>query len=236
MCTLGMKFQEQQGKPTADPAEAREPMLSFQQQHGLPGKAEDFDDEMLQFKEVVMVVDSEDDLTTWVRATRPFQIDVLEGVHEHGAAPGIADHIRYVVIRANGADGIIGGAPEGLESPAASGWSLWVRFYPEGRTIFQRPPGDKDLFPGRENNILLPMRKGLQPQTGSTLPHQQLTQLAPADLRADMRQWMDTHFANVRTGPSLVSDHVTWAMHLDGVPLGRHARILAPIPGVTEQP
>lgn len=215
-------------------AEASDQLLRFKQKHGLPGAVEKLDDEMLQYKEVVVVVDSEDDLLKWVRATRPFQIDVLEGIHEHGAAPGIADHIRYVVIRANGADGVIGGAPEGEFSPAANGWSLWVRFYPEGRTVLQRPSGDKDLIPGRENNLLIPVRKGLQPETGSTLPHQQLTQLTPPDLRARMRGWMDTHFANVKTGPSLVSDHVTWAMHLNGVPLASRARILAPLPGATE--
>lgn len=211
-----------------------ETALAFQQKHGLPGKAEPLDDEMLQYNEVAIVVGSEDELMQWVRATRPFQIDVLEGVHEHGAAPGIADHIRYVVIRANGADGVIGGAPEGLVSPAAAGWSLWIRFYPEGRTIYERPLGDRDLFPGRENNLLLPMRRGMPPRTGSTLPHQQLTQLTPPSLRSSMREWMDTQFAHVRTGPSLVSDHVTWAMHLEGTPLGPRARTLAPMPGAAE--
>jgi phospholipase/carboxylesterase len=49
-----------------------------------------------------------------------------------------------------------------------------------------------------------------------------------------MRQWMDTHFKGVKTGPSLVSDHVTWAMHLEGVALSPKARILAPVPGATE--
>jgi phospholipase/carboxylesterase len=211
-----------------------ETALAFQQDHGLPGKAEAFDDEMLQYNEVAIVVGNEDELAEWVRATRPFQIDILEGVHEHGAAPGIADHIRYVVIRANGADGVIGGAPAGLTSPAATGWSLWIRFYPEGRTIFERPPADRDMFPGRENNLLLPMRRGMPPRTGSTLPHQQLTQLTPPALRASMREWMDTQFTDVRTGPSLVSDHVTWAMHLEGKPLGPRARTLAPIPGAAE--
>jgi len=218
----------------AAPGVARETMLAFQRRHGLPGRAEDFDDEMLQYNEVVMVVESEEELAQWVSATHPFQIDLLEGVHEHGAAPGIADHTRYVVIRANGAEGIIGGAPEGLASPAAAGWSLWIRFYPQGRTIFERPAADHDLFPGRENNLLLPLRKGMPPSTGSTLPHQQLTQLTPKSLREKMRHWMDHEFVNVRTGPSLVSDHVTWAMHLDGVPLGPRARTLAPIPGVAE--
>jgi hypothetical protein len=218
----------------ASPRVASDTMLAFQRKHGLPGTPETYDEEMLRYNEVVIVVDSEDELDRWVKATRPFQIDVLEGVHEHGAAPGIADHIRYVVIRANGADGLIGGAREGEMSPAAPGWSLWIRHYPDGRTIFERPPGDKDLFPGRENNLFLPMRRGMPPRTGSTLPHQQLTQLAPPELRARMRTWMDSHFDHVRTGPSLVSDHVTWAMHLEGVPLGPHARTLAPIPGAAE--
>ncbi|QRG07228.1 hypothetical protein EZH22_01955 [Xanthobacter dioxanivorans] len=109
-----------------------------------------------------------------------------------------------------------------------------MRFYPNGRTIFERPKGDHDFFPGRENNILIPCREGLRPATGSTLPHQQLTDLAPGDLRAKMRQWMDSHFSHVRTGPSLVSDHVTWAMHMEGIPLGPRARVLTPFPGASE--
>jgi phospholipase/carboxylesterase len=230
MCEIG----EQEVIPVAAPFSAREQLARYIQKYGLPGDTQPFDDEMLQYREIVVVVGSEDQLQAWVAATRPFQIDVLQGVHEHGSAPGIADHIRYVVIRANGADGAIGGGAEGEFSPAASGWSLWVRFYPDGRTIFQKPPADKDLFPGRENNLLLPLRKGLQPETGSTLPHQQLTQLAPVALRTSMRIWMDTHFAHVRTGPSYVSDHVTWAMHLDGISLAPHARILTPFPGAAE--
>jgi hypothetical protein len=234
MCTLGMTAATETPTRVAVPIEATEHLSRFKQKHGLPGAIEALDDEMIQYKEVVVVVSSEEELQQWVRPTRPFQIELLGGVHEHGMAPGIADHIRYVVIRSNGAEGVIGGASSGAFSPAADGWSLWVRFYPNGRTIFAKPPADKDLVPGRENNILLPLRKGLRPETGSTLPHQQLTQLAPSDIRTEMRSWMDASFRNVRTGPSLVSDHVTWAMHLEGIPLARTARILAPIPGASE--
>lgn len=214
--------------------EARNQLARYKQKFELPGEIESLDDDMVLNNEVVVVVDSEEDLQRWVAPTRPYQIELLGGVHEHGAAPGISDAIRYVVIRSNGAEGIIGGAPEGDFSPAATGWSLWVRFYANGRTIFDRPKGDKDFFPGRENNVLYPMRTGLQPATGSTLPHQQLTQLPSADLRNAMRSWMDSSFENVRTGPSFVSDHVTWAMHLEGLPLAPKARILAPMPGITE--
>ena len=220
--------------PVATPAAARETLARYQQKHALPGEIQPFDAEMLQYREVVVVAGSEEELQRWVVPTRPFQIDVLGGVHEHGAAPGIADHTRYVVIRANGADGIIGGAATDDFSPAADGWSLWIRHYPDGRTIFSKPAGDRDLFPGRENNVLLPVRKGWRPETGSTLPHQQLTQLSPPEIRAAMRRWMDSALAHVRTGPSLVSDHVTWAMHLDGVPLGSKARIMTPFPGAAE--
>lgn len=215
-------------------AKAVSQLADYQQKHGLPGKIEPVDIEMLQYHEVAIVVSSEDELGQWVRATHPFQIELLGGVHEHGAAPAITDAIRYVVIRANGADGIIGGAPKDEMSPAAEGWSVWVRFYPNGRTIFEKPSGDVDLFPGRPYNVLLPMRRGLPPVTGSTLPHQQLTELSPPDIRAEMRAWMDSQFEFVRTGPSLVSDHVTHAMHLHGMPLGDKVRPLAPIPGATE--
>lgn len=234
MCTLGIDVDERPEVIAVSAGAALEQLGRYKQKHDLPGAIEKFNEEMLHFKEVVVVVESERDLQRWVDPTGPYQIEILGGVHEHGAAPGIADHTRYVVIRSNGAEGIVGGAAEGEFSPAAEGWSLWVRFFPEGRTIFERPRGDKDLFPGRQNNILIPERRGLPPATGSTLPHQQLTDLSPADLRAKMREWMDTSFDHVRTGRSLVSDHVTHAMHLDGVPLAATARPLAPIPGYAE--
>lgn len=218
----------------AKPDEARDQLARYKATHDLPGEIEQFTDEMVQYHEVVVVVDSEDDLQQWVVATKPYQIEWLGGVHEHGAAPGIADHIRYVVVRANGAEGVIGGAAADDFSPAADGWSLWVRYYPNGRTIFTKPPADKDLIPGRENNILFPLRQGLPPATGSTLPHQQLTQIGSPEIREEMRHWMETAFPDVRTGPSLVSDHVTVAMHLEGRPLGPKARILAPMPGAGE--
>jgi len=188
---------------------------------------------MLQFNEVVVVVDSEPQLEMWIEPTKPFQIALLAGIHEHGAAPGIADHIRYVVIRANGADGVIGGASPGVMSPAANGWSLWIRYYPNGRTIFKLPTADRDLVPGRTNNILLPLRAGIRPVTGSTLPHQQLTQHSPPEIRSELRIWMEKAFLGTRTGPSLVSDHLTCALHLNGR-LAESARILAPIPDATE--
>lgn len=214
--------------------DALDRLAAFQHKHGLPGVIEPMTVEMQQYHETALVVASEDELDQWVRATRWFQIEQLGGVHEHGAAPPISDAVRYVVIRANGADGVIGGAPEGEFSPAGDGWSVWIRFYPNGRTIFEKPSGDVDLFPGRPYNVLLPMRRGLPPATGSTLPHQQLNDLSPPDIRAAMREWMDKEFDFVRTGPSLVSDHVTHAMHLDGTPLGDKVRLLAPIPGATE--
>lgn len=235
MCTLGMEHAAaaEQIVP-ASPEAAREQLAAYRQSNGLPGEIQDFDSEMLHFKELVVVVGSEDELEQWVQPTKPYQIAVLGGVHEHGAAPGIADHTRYVVIRANGAEGLIGGVAEGQTSPAAEGWSVWIRFFPEGRTIFQRPYGDHDLFPGRANNILIPERRGLPPATGSTLPHQQLTQLSPQSLKDTMRAWMDSNFEFVETGRSLVSDHATHAMHLKGTPLASTARPLAPIPGYSE--
>jgi hypothetical protein len=234
MCTLGMDIATRPVIVAVSPDQALDQLKRYQQKYGLPGEIQAFDAEMIQYNEVVVVVDGEEQLDAWVKPTAPFQIEVLGGVHEHGMAPGIADRIRYVVIRSNGADGIVGGATDGDFSPAGDGWSLWVRFYPDGRTIFERPRGDKDLFPGRQNNVLLPERRGLAPATGSTLPHQQLTDLSPPELRLKMREWMDTSFDFVRTGPSLVSDHVTHAMHLEGFPLAATARPLAPIPGYAE--
>jgi phospholipase/carboxylesterase len=190
------------------PQRAREQVAGFMHKTGLPGQIQDFDDEMLQFNEVVVVVENEAQLEMWIEPTRPFQITLLAGIHEHGAAPGIADHIR--------------------------GWTLWIRHYPLGRTIFTLPPADRDLVPGRANNILLPLRKGVKPVTGSTLPHQQLTQHSPTEIRADLRRWMEDAFAGTRTGPSLVSDHTTWALHLTQGASESARTLTPPIPGAAE--
>jgi hypothetical protein len=51
---------------------------------------------------------------------------------------------------------------------------------------------------------------------------------------SDLRRWMNHAFEGTSTGPSLVSDHVTWALHLQADRLARTARVLTPMPGTAE--
>ncbi len=206
----------------------------FMNIHSLPGQFDPLDDEKLEFNELVVVVETAEDLQRWIEPTTPFQITHLAGIHEHGSAPGITDAIRYVVARNNGADNLIGGGDPDALSPVTPGWSLWIRHYPNGRTIFGKPPADHDLIPGRTNSFLIPLRKGLRPQTGSTIPHQQLTQLSPPEVRLALKEWLAGAFPHVSSGPSLVSDHTTWALHLDQSHIAKSARLLAPMPGAGE--
>jgi len=216
------------------PDEAVRQVREFMALHRLPGDFDPLDDEKMEYHEVVVVVRTAEELERWIAPTQSFQITHLAGVHEHGSAPGITDAIRYVVARNNGAENLIGGGDPDALSPITPGWSLWIRHYPQSRTIFSKPLADQDIFPGRTNSFLIPLRPGLKPQTGSTIPHQQLTQLSPEPVRLALKEWLATAFPHVTTGPSLVSDHTTWSLHLDSAHVSPGARLLAPMPGAGE--
>ena len=216
--------------------EAQDQVRKFMRTHDLPGTIELGVEEEFRLRahEIMVVVDSEDDLKLWSRITRPFQLKLCAGIHDHGSAPPISDAIHYVVVRQDGADGIIGGAPAEAVQPISPGWALWVRFYPEGRTVFTRPPTDADLFPGRPNSFTLRARSGERPMTGSFVPHQQLTQNSPIEIRDALAEWMKTAFPHTTPGPSKVSDSTSKALHLSGIPVGECSRVLVPIPGFAE--
>src|SRR4051794_34514646 len=63
-------------------------------------------------------------------------------------------------------------------------------------------------------NTDTPTRSGPRPQTGPAIPHQQLTQIAPALLQEELWRRM-TGLEGVRTGRSGVSLPDTRALHLD---------------------
>jgi hypothetical protein len=216
--------------------EAVEQVGRYMNAHALPGAMElgVEEDYRLKAHEIMVVVDTEEQLKTWARVSEPFQFRLCRGIHDHGSALPISDAVNYVVVRQDGADGIIGGAPPNSIQPISMGWALWVRYYPQGRTVFARPPSNIDLVPGRGNSFTLSDRTGARPMTGSFVPHQQLTQQSPIEIRDALAEWMKTAFPHTRLGASKVSDSTTKALHLDGIPLGECARVLMPIPGFAE--
>lgn len=222
---------------TATYESALNQVRSYIAEHNLPGVVET-DVEVhyrLAAHEVMVVVETEEQLKTWEKITEPFQLALCKGIHDHQAALPVADEIHYVVVRQDGAEGIIGGAPEGATQPIAPGWVLWIRWYPNGRTVFERPPSNVDLFPGRNNSFCLCDREGYRPMTGSYVPHQQLTQQSPPEIIEKMVNWMNTAFAGAESAKSLVSDSTTKALRLKaGVPVGECARVLMPVPGFPE--
>jgi len=185
----------------------------------LPGAVEKGleEDYRITYREVMIVVDSREELELWNRVTRPYQLERVQGIHDHGEAKPISDAVEYVVVRRNGAEGVIGGSDPDAVQPIIPEWSLWIRFYPNGRTVYDRPPTDKDLIPGRLNSFCVACRKGLRPLTGSYVPHQQLTQQSPEDIFQEFIEWMKTAFPRTRVGKSLVSDSTTVALHLENV-------------------
>ncbi len=54
--------------------------------------------------------------------------------------------------------------------------------------------------------LSLPARAGERPQTGPAVPHVQLTQLSPPQVRRELLQWMSTELPGTVTGPSEISD------------------------------
>jgi hypothetical protein len=214
---------------------AYEQAAHFMKANKLPGKVEIGleEDYRITYREVMIVVDSEGDLKTWDRVTRPFQLIKVQGIHDHGEAKPISDAVHYVVVRRDGADGIIGGSDSQAVQPIIEDWSLWVRFYPNGRTVYERPPTDRDLMPGRMNSFCFACRSGLRPMTGSYVPHQQLTQQSPTEIYEEFIEWMKTAFPNTNVGKSLVSDSSSVALHMNN-PEEIKGRVLMPVPGFTE--
>ena len=216
--------------------QAEKQIATYMKANHLPGSIETGveEDYRLAAHEVMVIVDSQQDLEVWARVSEPFQLAVVKGIHDHAGAKPITDAVRYVVIRQDGAEGVIGGAKRGAVQPIINGWVVWVRFYPEGHTIFSRPTSDKDLIPGRANSLHISDRPGQRPMTGSFVPHQQLTQVSPPEVRAALMDWMKTAFPHTITGRSKVSDSSSFALHLDGVEFAPHVRGLTPIHGAHE--
>ncbi|MFI0453269.1 luciferase family protein [Actinomadura sp. 6N118] len=64
--------------------------------------------------------------------------------------------------------------------------------------------------------LTLPTRIGDRPQTGPSVPHVQLSQHSPDDLRERLKQWMTDHMHGAVIRPSEISEPGSLAFFLDG--------------------
>ncbi|KAB2337888.1 luciferase domain-containing protein [Actinomadura rudentiformis] len=62
----------------------------------------------------------------------------------------------------------------------------------------------------------LPARIGDRPQTGPSVPHVQLSQHSPDDVRERLKQWMTDHLDGAVIRPSEISEPGSLAFFLDG--------------------
>ncbi|MFI0906547.1 luciferase family protein [Streptomyces sioyaensis] len=60
----------------------------------------------------------------------------------------------------------------------------------------------------------LPERAGDRPETGPEVPHLQLTQTSPPQIRQELREWMAGALPGIAAGHSEVSVPSTWAVFL----------------------
>lgn len=62
--------------------------------------------------------------------------------------------------------------------------------------------------------LSLPARAGDRPRTGPSVPHVQLSQNSPAEIREQLRQWMSTELRGTRIRPSEISEPGSLAFFL----------------------
>lgn len=178
-----------------------------------------------------VVVDSAEDMAAWDEAARPYQLAVYNGVRGHPNCAPVSDEEQYLLFRHGNSDALIGGAAPGAVQPILESWNLWVRYYPAGRTVLQAPPTDKDMAPGRVHSFAIKARKGMKPETSACVPHIQVTEPSPDDIREALYKWLRTEplFKNHRIGPSDVAEPTSLALYLNNPAVG--ARPLSPLPG-----
>ncbi|WP_416979685.1 luciferase family protein [Streptomyces sp. T028] len=74
----------------------------------------------------------------------------------------------------------------------------------------------------------LPEREGTRPRTGPEVPHLQLTQTSPPQIREQLRQWMAGTLPGTVTGRSEISAPDTWAVLLKDVAPAKDAVLFPP--------
>ncbi|MFF0869944.1 luciferase family protein [Nonomuraea sp. NPDC003560] len=68
--------------------------------------------------------------------------------------------------------------------------------------------------------LSLPTRAGDRPRTGPSVPHVQLSQNSPGEIREQLAQWMSTRLPGTEIRPSEVSEpgSLAFFLHQDAVP------------------
>ncbi|MFI7640436.1 luciferase family protein [Nonomuraea sp. NPDC049400] len=61
----------------------------------------------------------------------------------------------------------------------------------------------------------LPSRAGVRPRTGPSVPHVQLSQNSPDEIREQLKQWMSTGLPGTRIKPSEISEPGSLAFFLE---------------------
>ncbi|WP_433256847.1 luciferase family protein [Streptosporangium sp. CA-135522] len=74
----------------------------------------------------------------------------------------------------------------------------------------------------------LPAREGDRPETGPSVPHVQLTQNSPDEIRQELKRWMSTELPGTVIRPSEISEPGSLAFFLDGTLPPRGAVLLPP--------
>lgn len=191
---------------------------AFMAAHGLQGKIDeiDLDGKRLPARELHIQSPSQEDINAWDEATRPMQLEAYNGLRNHPVQLPITDAESYLLVRNSNAPDVIGGLAPAAPEAVIPGWTLWVRYFPQGRTVKAFPPSDKDLFPGRGNSFLIPHRHGPKPETSSVVPHLQMTDCSPPAIREAMLEWMRTNpeFAGCKIAPSEVAEPTSVALFL----------------------
>lgn len=75
---------------------------------------------------------------------------------------------------------------------------------------------------------VLPRREGDRPVTGPDIPHLQLTQTSPPQVKEALRQWMATALPGVVTGRSEISPPSTWAVFLEEAATDENVHLMPP--------
>ncbi|MFF5204882.1 luciferase family protein [Streptosporangium sp. NPDC000396] len=75
---------------------------------------------------------------------------------------------------------------------------------------------------------VLPMREGDRPETGPSVPHVQLTQNSPDEIREELKHWMAAELPGTVIRPSEISEPGSLAFFLDGTLPPKGAVLLPP--------
>lgn len=205
----------------------------FIRANGLTGEIDpiDFSAGRLPSREIHVAVNTAEEIRAWDKVAKPYQLAVYNGLRHHPANLPITDEEEYLLVRNSNSDGVIGGEAADAPQPVPEGWTLWLRYYPQGRTILSFPRSDVDLVPGRGNSFSIPSRRGLKPHTSTVVPHLQMTDASPAEIREELLDWIKTSPELARgrkIGPSDVAEPTSIAYFIDADIVSPRSMSMAP--------